>query len=267
MTAMLVQLINGEFVQSDAETWAKGVEFAQRVRKMLKYDPATGMFTRRVASGSSGNCMIGKRAGAISKRGTLKISVDGVNYGAHLLAWAYVYGEWPTQQLEHIDQNKMNNRIENLRVWKRTEMEFFMERVLRVPFSTCWYWEPSPSKIGYGSFTFGGATQGAHKAAYRLLRGAVPAGQQVCHHCDVRCCVNPNHLFLGTRSENMMDASRKHRLGYHATKLTYAQAQEIRASSERGCDAARRYGVSQNIVSRLRQGRHYKGEYALSRPD
>lgn len=89
----------------------------------------------------------------------------------------------------------------------------------------------------------------------------------VCHKCDVRSCVNPDHLFLGTPSDNMSDAARKGRMGWkpgekrnlrvgeshHSAKLSEDTVRLIRASSERGVVLARRFGVSNITVSRIRR--------------
>lgn len=76
--------------------------------------------------------------------------------------------------------------------------------------STCWLWAGGRSR-GYGMVRWRGEHIGAHVAAYRLTRGPVPEGMEVCHTCDVRRCVRPDHLFPGTRSDNMVDMVTKGR--------------------------------------------------------
>jgi hypothetical protein len=78
----------------------------------------------------------------------------------------------------------------------------------------CHIWQGSTSSAGYGCLRGDdGRTTRAHLVAW-LLTGHEPPGPglELCHHCDVRTCVNPRHLFLGTRSDNMQDASSKGRL-------------------------------------------------------
>lgn len=90
----------------------------------------------------------------------------------------------------------------------------FEAKYIPEPNSGCWLWL-GPVKIGrrqgYGQFTLEGKTVGAHRAAWRLFRGTIPDGLFVCHKCDVRTCVNPDHLFLGTHVDNMVDMESKGR--------------------------------------------------------
>jgi hypothetical protein len=84
----------------------------------------------------------------------------------------------------------------------------------RVQFDTnggCWLWGCGLKDNGYGSTNYAGKVVSAHRLSWHLYRGYIPHGLEVCHRCDVRCCVNPAHLFLGTRSDNMRDCRDKGR--------------------------------------------------------
>jgi hypothetical protein len=69
--------------------------------------------------------------------------------------------------------------------------------------SGCWEWSKALNHGGYGTFAYGGRRMGAHRAAWELLRGPIPAGLDVDHLCRNRRCVNPDHLEPVTRSVNL----------------------------------------------------------------
>jgi hypothetical protein len=95
----------------------------------------------------------------------------------------------------------------------------------------------------------------AHRIAWELTNGPIPAGEFICHHCDNPPCCNPSHLFPGTQADNMRDAKCKGRIArgernYNAV-LTDGQVRSIRAlyGTMLQCEIAHRFGVSEMTVS------------------
>jgi len=132
--------------------------------------------------------------------------------------------------------------------------------------AVCWEWHGADKGNGYGHTS----RAPAHRRAYKLFVGDVPSGMDVCHHCDNRGCVNPSHLFVGTRRDNMQDALRKGRaargcmlpdrrgeLG-SAAKLTWAQIRVIRASELPSKKLAAHFGVTNDNINRIRRNETWK---------
>lgn len=86
---------------------------AERLRKLFSYDPQTGIFRRLISTSS--NAMAGDIAGTDNGDGYLRIEIDGVKSCCHRLAWLYVHGRWPLDQLDHANGVRSDNRIANLR--------------------------------------------------------------------------------------------------------------------------------------------------------
>lgn len=100
----------------------------------------------------------------------------------------------------------------------------------------CWFWTGTLHKLGYGLMNVDGIVQKAHRVSWTIHNGAIPDGLMVLHRCDVRSCVNHNHLFLGTQTDNMQDMMAKGRgvtnprFGEQnkQSKLTASQVTEMR---------------------------------------
>lgn len=128
---------------------------------------------------------------------------------------------------------------------------------------SCWEWEGSKLKKGYGSFSTPNGRFLAHRFSYFLLHGPIPEGLDVCHNCpdgDNPSCVNPNHLFVGTRTDNMQDCIKKGRNRPRRgednpwARLTEDQIPLIRNAYKKvgrhgnGVELARQYGVSKQTI-------------------
>lgn len=123
----------------------------------------------------------------------------------------------------------------------------------------CWEWEGRKNQAGYGRW----AGTMAHRVAYELVHGPIPADQQVRHRCDNKPCCNPHHLLIGSQSDNMQDALER---GQFATgerhgraRITDADALYIRRNPDRLklADLAARFGLAKSTVSYIRSGRSW----------
>jgi hypothetical protein len=90
-------------------------------------------------------------------------------------------------------------------------MKRFFDKIQKT--DSCWLWRASTrGKTGYGAFRLNDKVVDAHRVSYELHNGVIPEGVYVCHTCDNRLCVNPNHLFLGSPKDNWKDGFDKGRI-------------------------------------------------------
>jgi hypothetical protein len=135
----------------------------------------------------------------------------------------------------------------------------FWPKVRRGGPDECWLWTASVNRKGYGQFGFNGRCRLAHRVAYQIVNGSIPNGLCVLHRCDIPACVNPAHLFVGSKSENNADMRAKGRAAVGeacgTSKLTRDAAAAIRGAVGPHAAIAAMFGVHQSTVTRIKSGR------------
>lgn len=162
---------------------------------------------------------------------------------------------------------------------RRNTPEVFWSRVDKSQPEYCWIWKGrlwnnTPARA-YGHFDIKGVGVFAHRMAYELTYGPIPKGLEVCHKCDNPPCVRPDHLFLGTHTDNMRDAVAKGKLGHvpwskeHPypirgekspnARLTDAKVLEMKMLYARGGVSQRslgkKMGISSTVARRVLSGK------------
>jgi hypothetical protein len=144
----------------------------------------------------------------------------------------------------------------------------FWKRVQKTDGDGCWEWASSKSPSGYG--LVGVRRERAHRVAWKLTHGEIPEGLFVCHHCDNRACCRPDHLFLGTHSDNMADMVSKGRAAWQTGRLHIpsgtgpipdAVVRMIRARADNGdrfASIARELGIHPFVVGRIARRTSYR---------
>jgi hypothetical protein len=150
--------------------------------------------------------------------------------------------------------------------WNKTvlsEIEKFSKYFIIDPINNCWNWKYCCNVGGYGIISFRGKRGFlAHRASWILYNGEIKDGLYVCHKCDNTICVNPDHLFLGTRIDNLRDAKKKGRLANGSrnglAKLTDEQIIKIRNDNRSQSVIAKIYNIHQTNVHYIKSRKTWK---------
>lgn len=144
-------------------------------------------------------------------------------------------------------------------------LERFLSKVDKQP-DGCWLWVAGGAGHSneYGGFSLGGRTQLAHRVAYELFVDEIPEGLHVLHDCDVKRCVNPKHLWLGTHNDNIQDARYKGMFEGNGAETSLSSAAILEIIESRGKilqkDLAVKFGISRTHVGAIQRGERCKLE-------
>ncbi len=139
----------------------------------------------------------------------------------------------------------------------------FTSKYLEVP-SGCWEWQAYKNAQGYGKFGIDRKVKLAHRVSYELKHGELSDTICVLHKCDNPSCVNPDHLFLGTRGDNIRDCISKGRgdrvsgENHYKAKLSTEDVRLIRQSSKTGVELAKIFGVTHQTIYLIKQNKIWK---------
>ena len=141
-----------------------------------------------------------------------------------------------------------------------------IENYIPEPNSGCWIFLGYLDRVGYGKITRNKIGHFAHRLSWQGANGPIPAGMKVLHKCDVRCCINPDHLFLGTQLDNVADMRAKGRARYpganrpHGSKLNLEIAQKIRNDPRFHREIAADYGVSRVAITKIKNNQSWRNK-------
>jgi len=138
-------------------------------------------------------------------------------------------------------------------------MARFRKQFYKSPKTGCWIWTGTRYKEGYGKFSISGHSYRSHRLMWELENDPIPDGLNVLHTCDNPPCVNPEHLFLGTQTDNIADMKNKGRQAkgekIAQSKVTQEDVDDIRRIYSEGYlsqkDIADVFGISNSQVSNI----------------
>ena len=156
---------------------------------------------------------------------------------------------------------------------QNTPRDRFWSKVTKT--DSCWLWRGSRWKNGYGEAYVAGKRKRAHRVAWELTNGTIPIDMLVCHKCDVKLCVNPDHLYVGTVADNNRDMIERRQHGMftkpdayrgksRVSKLTWRAVRAIREKLNAGkdcADLAKEHSVHISTIQCIRRCRTWKPAY------
>ena len=135
-----------------------------------------------------------------------------------------------------------------------------LENYIPEPNTGCWLWLRGVNSDGYPLVRIDGQSYRVARLVYEIFKRPIPPNMHVCHRCDVRLCINPDHLFLGTDKDNyddMVAKGRTTKFDYAFAKLSPNDVADIRRLREEGhrvTAIAKQYGVSHSYISMATRG-------------
>jgi hypothetical protein len=134
----------------------------------------------------------------------------------------------------------------------------FWAKVSKKSEQECWPWQGAITSVGYGILILlPDVWVLAHRASYAMTHGSAAEGSNICHRCDNRCCVNPDHLFEGSPKDNSMDMAKKFR---GRAKLTADQVRQLRRMHTEGVPyrrIANHFHLASTTVHKIATRRSY----------
>lgn len=212
----------------------------------------------------SGDCWIWM--GSLNKVGRPQVTFDHrakeegkmLTYFPH--EWLYVnkYGDF---DVRYLDNTCGNLRCVNPDHQTPRTLEVRMSNYL-VDENGCWMWQGKTKTGDYGTLSINHKTTMVHRLSYEMHKGEIPEGLMVCHKCNVKLCINPDHLYVGTHNDNMRDMADSDVMKGEANPksiLTQSQVVEIKQMIKDRKVVYRKiaetYGVSRQAIKDIASGR------------
>lgn len=156
-------------------------------------------------------------------------------------------------------KNTPHKYLRNCNLIKTLKNHFFKYVPIPINENECMEWLGYVNPKGYGKLLHDSKSYRAHRLSYQIFVGDITKGKEVCHTCDNTKCINPNHLFLGTHQENMIDMCKKKRHIFAIqkgsekpqSKLNEVQVRSIKrllAKKWKQRDIAERFSVHQTVI-------------------